>query len=142
MTLAHDLAGATGAYFGTGDGIESGPFVARIVISRLPGGGALIDYEATSREQGVQHVERSMLSQGPDGLDELFVAHSESPVVTTMVATEAGAGRFEQRSPTGPYRMAIVIELPEADRLTYAWWWGTGDDEPVERSKADVRLHL
>ena len=142
MTLAHDLAAATGSYFGTGDGIESGPFVARIVISPLPGGGALIDYEATSREQGVQHVERSMQSQGPDGVDELYVAHSESPVVTTMVETAVGSGRFEQATPTGPYRMAIVIERPEVDRLTYAWWWGAGDDEPVERSKADVRLHV
>ncbi len=140
MPLSRDLADAAGVYFGTGDGIESGPFVARIEISQLPNGGAMIDYEATSREQGVQHVERSLLCPGPDGRDELFVAHSESPVVTTMIETGAGSGRFEQTASGGPFRMAFVVERPESDRLSYAWWWGAGDDEPVERSKADVRL--
>ena len=136
MALSNELA--IGTYFGTGDGDESGPFVSRIDVSRLPNGGILIGYEATSREQGVQHLEQTMLVAGPDGRDQLFVAHSEASFVTVMVETEAGSGRFEQPESPGPFVMSIVIEVPEPDRLTYAWWWGANGDEPVEQSKADV----
>ena len=141
MSLSSDLAARPGVYFGTGDGMESGPFVARIEVRRLPNGGALVDYEATSREQGVQHREQTMLVAGPDGRDRLYVAHSESPFVTVMIETGAGSGRFVQPEPFGPYEMEIVIEQPESDRITYAWWWGADGDAPVEQSKADVRLH-
>ena len=139
MSLSADLP--IGTAFGTGDGPESGPFVARISVTRLPNGGRLIDYEATSREQGVQHLEQTLLVAGPDGRDQLFIAHSESPFVTAMVETEPGSGRFEQPEPFGPYVMAVVIEQPDSDRLTYAWWWGANGDVPVEQSKADVRWH-
>ncbi|MEO1060513.1 MAG: hypothetical protein AAFZ07_03765 [Actinomycetota bacterium] len=139
MGLADTLAATTGTYFGSGDGIESGPFVARIVISSVPNGGVAIEYEATSREQGVQHREHSLLSGGPDGRDRLYVAHSESPFVTELVASDVGAGRFEQPVAAGPYALTVVIEVPEPDRLTYAWWWAAAGEEPVEQSKADVR---
>jgi len=139
VSLSADLP--IGTAFGTGDGPESGPFVARISVTRLPNGGRLIDYEATSREQGVQHLEQTLLVAGPDGRDQLFIAHSESPFVTAMVETEPGSGRFEQPEPFGPYVMAVVIEQPDSDRLTYAWWWGANGDDPVEQSKADVRWH-
>ena len=86
MGLAADLASLPGVWFGIGDGAESGPFVARIAVDVLPNGGVSIDYEATSREQGVQHVEHSLLVAGPDDRDRLYVAHSESPYVTEMVA--------------------------------------------------------
>ena len=141
MPLSSDLAAATGRYFGTGDGVESGPFVSRIEVSPLPGAGVLIEYEGTSREQGVQHTERTMLVGGPDGRDRVFVAHSESPFVTEMVETEAGSGRFEQPERFGPYEMAIVIEMTEPGRLTYAWWWGADGVPPTEQSKADTRIH-
>ena len=139
MALSADRAATAGHYYGMGDGPESGPFVARIVVSTLPNGGALIDDEATSREQGVQHREQTMLVAGPDGRDRLYVAHSQSPFVTEMV--ETAAGHFVQPEPFGPYVMEIVIERPEPDRMTYAWRWGAGDDAPVEQSKADVRRH-
>jgi hypothetical protein len=139
MALSTDLASTPGIYFGTGDGVESGAFVARIQVAQLPNGGAAIDYEATSIEQGVQHREHSMLVAGPDGRDRLFVAHSESPFVTEMVETEIGSGRFAQREPFGPYAMEIVIAIPEPDRIIYAWWWGADGEAPVERSKADAR---
>ena len=141
MSLALSLAEAPGRYFGTGDGPESGPFVSRIEVSLLPNGGVCIDYEATSREQGVQHVERSLLATGPDGRDRLFVAHSEAPFVTEMIAAEAGSNRFVQSEPGGPYVMEIVIEQPEPGRLTYAWWWAMAGGTPTEQSKADARLH-
>lgn len=64
MPLSSTLAMSPGVYFGTGDGIESGPLVARIGLSTLPNGGVTIDYEATSVGQGVQHLERTMLVTG------------------------------------------------------------------------------
>lgn len=79
MTLASTLATYIGTYFGTGDGIESGAFLSRIEIGRLPNGGVVIDYEATSSELGVQHEAHSLPVAGPDGRDRLFIAHSESP---------------------------------------------------------------
>ncbi len=141
MSLSADLRSASGVYFGTGDGPESGPFVSRIEIAPLPGPGVSVAYEATSREQGVQHVELALLTPGADGRDCLHISHTESPFVTEMVETETGSGRFAQPSPSGPYVMMVVIERPEPDRLTYAWWWGSNGDEPVEQSKADARLH-
>ncbi len=140
MSLVTALAESSGVYFGTGDGPESGPFVSRIEVSRLPNGGVCIDYEATSREQGVQHRERSLLSVGPDDRDRLFVAHSEAPFVTEMIAAEVGSERFVQREMLGPFVMEIVIEQPEPGRLTYAWWWANAGETPTEQSKADARL--
>jgi hypothetical protein len=105
------LAAATGTYIGSGDGVESGPFVSRIVVARLPNGGVSIDYEASSREQGLQHVEHSLLTQGPDQRDQLFIAHSESSSVTAMIETAPGSGRFEPPELVGPYDMAVVIDI-------------------------------
>lgn len=138
MSLSQDLAAATGLYFGTGHGDESGTFVSRIEVGLLPNGGVSIGYEATSVEQGVQHLEQTMLVAGPDGRDRLYVAHSESPFVTEMIETEPASGRFAQREPFGPYAMEIVIDMPEPGRITYAWWWGANGDTPVEQSKADA----
>lgn len=139
MSLIDTLRSRPGTYFGTGDGQESGPFVARIDVGALPNGGVSIDYEATSREEGLQHVEHSLLAPGPDGRDRLYVAHSESPFVTELVGAEPGSTRFVQPEPFGPFVMEIVIEVPEADRITYAWWWATAGEAPVEQSKADAR---
>lgn len=138
MSLASRLARATGIYFGTGDGAESGPFVARIAVSALPNGGVAIDYEATSHEQGVQHVEHSLLVPGPDGNDQLFIAHSESPFVTVMGEREPGSGHFAQVVESGPYTLAVVIEAPGDDELTYAWWWAPAGETPTEQSRASV----
>jgi hypothetical protein len=139
MALSIELAASPGVYFGTGAGQESGPFVSRIEIGRLPNGGVVIEYEATSIEQGVQHREHSMLAAGPDGRDRLFVAHGESPFVTEMIESEPDSQRFAQRAPFGPYVTEIVIEMPEPNRITSAWWWGANGDAPAEQSKADAR---
>ncbi|WP_040493116.1 hypothetical protein [Ilumatobacter nonamiensis] len=140
MPLSATLAASPGIYFGTGDGPESGPFVSRIDVKRLPNGGISIDYEATSREQGVQHREHSLLAPGPDGRDRLYIAHSEAPFVTEMIAIEANSGRFVQAQPAGPLVMEVVVEVPEPGRITYAWWWARGEDAPTEQSKADARI--
>lgn len=139
MSLIEQLRERTGVYHGSGDGIESGRFVARIEVRPIAGGAVAIDYEASSVEEGVQHVEHTVLAAGPDGLDRLYIAHSESPFVTEMIATEAGVGRFVQRDPAGPYVMEVVLEVPEPDRLTYAWWWAPAGETPMEQSKADTR---
>lgn len=134
------LAQATGLYFGIGDGAESGPFVARIGVSPLPNGGVALDYEATSREQGVQHVEHSLLAPGPDGCDLLYIAHSESPFVMVMREAVAGEDRFVQVEPGGPYFMEVHIGVPATGELTYAWWWAEAGGTPVEQSRATVAL--
>lgn len=139
MSLVADLAMSPGLYIGTGDGPESGPFVSRIEVSPLPNGGVAIDYEASSRESGLQHSEHSMLVAGPDGCDRLYIAHSESPFVTEMVSDEPGSSRFVQPEPFGPYVLSVVIELPEPSRITYAWWWSEAGGTPTEQSKADAR---
>jgi hypothetical protein len=140
MSLSRRLVEATGIYFGTGDGPESGPFVSRIAVSALPNGGVAIDYEATSREQGVQHLEHSMLVCGPNGNDELYIAHSESPFVTVMSEREPGSGRFEQVAQAGPYTMVVVVESPAHGELEYAWWWAPAGETPTEQSRAKVSL--
>ena len=140
MSLVATLAAGPGVYYGTGDGRESGPFVSRIEVKNLPNGGVSIEYEATSREQGVQHREHSLLAAGPDDRDRLYIAHSEAPFVTEMIAIEANSTRFVQPQPAGPFVMEVVIEVPEPGRITYAWWWAPDDGTPTEQSKADARL--
>ncbi|MCB1000685.1 MAG: hypothetical protein R2713_03405 [Ilumatobacteraceae bacterium] len=139
MSIAQLLAGSPGLYLGPGGGLESGPFLARISVSTLPNGGVAIDYEATSRDEGLQHAEHSLLSAGPDGCDRLYVAHLESPFVTELVASEPGSSRFVQPRPAGPYAMEVVLHVPEPDHLTYAWWWAPAGEAPIEQSKAETR---
>ena len=139
MAVALALAEALGTYFGTGDGDESGPFLARIAVSALPNGGVALDYEATSHEFGLQHREHTMLIAGPEGRDMLYIAQSESAYVTTLVETAPGSGRFEENESTGEYALAVVIEVPEPGRLSYAWWWGESG-LIAEQSRADVAL--
>lgn len=140
MSLAALLAEAPGIYYGTGEGPESGPFGARIEVTKLPNGGVSIAYEATSREHGVQHREHTILSAGPDGRDRLYIAHSEAPFVTELVAVEPGSTRFAQLVPLGPYVIEVVIEVPQPGRMTYGWWWADAEGIPTEQSKADVLL--
>ena len=140
IVLWERLVAATGIWFGSGDGAESGPFVARIALSPLPNSGVAIHYEATSREEGLQHVEHSLLVPGPDGRALLHIAHSESPFVAVMREREPESGYFELVGRDGPYDMAVVIELTESMTLSYAWWWAPAREPLVEQSKAVVAL--
>ncbi|MEM8903777.1 MAG: hypothetical protein AAGA17_04250 [Actinomycetota bacterium] len=140
MSIAASLARRPGLYRGHGDGPESGPFVCRIAVAPLPNGGVSLDYEAMSHDQGLQHEEHTLLVVGPDERDRLYVAHSESPFVTEMVATAPGSSRFRQPEPIGPFAMEIVIEAPSPGHLTYAWWWAPAGSAPVEQSRAEARL--
>ena len=69
----------------------------------------------------------------------LYIAQSESAYVTTLVETAPGSGRFEEDESTGDYALAVVIEIPEHGRLSYAWWWGESG-LIAEQSRADVAL--
>ena len=51
--LLKRLASAPGVYRGRGDGLESGPFVARIKVTSVVRGNAItLDYESGQRQQG------------------------------------------------------------------------------------------
>src|SRR5439155_26390388 len=89
--LLKRLAAAPGLYRGRGDGLESGPFVARIVVASLVRGRVVtIDYEAFSDGRGLQHVEHSLLTLGEGGGLELHVTCSELPGVVRFVETRPG----------------------------------------------------
>jgi hypothetical protein len=136
MGIANELAKRPGLYLGTVNGIESGPCVARIEITVLPNGGVLLSYEATTYEEGAKHRETTMLSEGPDGHDQLIVAMSQSPFLVSMRA--APGERFVEVRPFGPYEIEIEIGWRESE-LTYAYWWGNRGEPVVEQSRACVR---
>jgi hypothetical protein len=130
------LATVPGLYRGRGDGLESGPFVARIVLtSVLRGRGVTIDYEAFSDSKGLQHVEHTLLTSGEGGRLELHVACLELPGVVRFV--ESRPGLFN--SYNGPLPARILVSAPRDGALSYGWWWSRDDSEPREQSRAEVR---
>lgn len=143
MSLAANLARHAGQFTGIGDGIESGPFTVTIDISVLPGGPVSVAYAAIDPHGTELHREHTIVSPGVDGRDRLYIAHTESPVVTELIETSGGSGRFEQATIAGPYTLAVVIDLAEVSgraQLSYAWWWAPAGQRPVEQSRAIVAL--
>jgi hypothetical protein len=55
-----------------------------------------------------------------------------------MTFDEAEPGVFRLQSGLD---MRIVIEVPEAGLLSYAWWWATPGEDAVERSRLVARLN-
>ena len=134
--LLKRLAAAPGLYRGRGDGLESGPFVARIVVASLVRGRVVtIDYEAFSDGRGLQHVEHSLLTLGEGGGLELHVTCSELPGVVRFVETRPG----EFTAYDGPLPARIVVTVPRESVLTYGWRWSRDEAEPREQSRAEVR---
>ena len=134
--LLRRLAVTPGVYRGSGDGLESGPFLARIVVTTVVGGRAVtLDYEAASDAKGLQHVEHTVLTVGEGGRPELHVICSELPGVTRFVETKPG----EFTAYEGPFPSRIVVTAPEAGVLTYGWWWSRNETEPREQFRAEVR---
>lgn len=134
--LLTTLAAAPGVYRGRGDGLESGPFVARITVTSVVRGRAVtLDYEAVSDGRGLQHVEHTVLTAGEAGRLELHVTCLELPGVVRFVETRPG----EFTAYEGPLPARIVLTAPRADVLTYGWWWSRDDAEPREQSRAEVR---
>jgi hypothetical protein len=134
--LLKRLAAAPGLYRGRGDGLESGPFVARISVKSVVRGNAVtIDYEAFSDTKGLQHVEHTVLAAGEAGRLELHVACLELPGVTRFVETSPG----EFNSYDGPMPARIIVTSPRDGVLTYGWWWSRDEADPREQSRAEVR---
>lgn len=130
------LASAPGVYRGRGDGLESGPFVARITVTSVVRGRAVtFDYEAVNDDKGLQHVEHSVLAAGEAGRLELHVACTELPGVVRFVETRPG----EFTTYDGPVPARIVITAPRDGLLTYGWWWSRDEAEPREQFRAEVR---
>ncbi|HKH04431.1 MAG TPA: hypothetical protein VKA65_04660 [Acidimicrobiales bacterium] len=124
---------ATGVYWGTGSGIESGRFVGRVRVEPAVA-GVQLHYEAWSEREGLQHREQALLSEGPDGL-RLHTAVSEMPEVLTF---EAEGDSFALRDDVGmPMRIVLLVAPP--DRLHWAWWWSPPGEPLVERSKLVAR---
>jgi hypothetical protein len=134
--LLKTLAATPGVYRGRGDGLESGPFVARITVTSVVRGHAVtLDYEAVSDSKGLQHVEHTVLTAGEGGRLELHVACLELPGVVRFVETKPG----EFTAYDGPLPARIVVTAPQAGILTYGWWWSRDESEPREQSRAEVR---
>lgn len=135
-SLINRLAAVSGLYRGRGDGPESGPFVARMVIGSAVGGRVVtLDYEATSDRNGLQHIEHTLLVTGAGGRLELHVASLELPGVVRF--TQSGADEFTAYE--GPLVARIVLTVPRPGALSYAWWWSRDETEPSEQSRADLR---
>jgi hypothetical protein len=134
--LLKRLANAPGLYRGRGDGMESGPFVARIQVTPVVRGRAVVlDYEAFSDSKGLQHVEHTVLTTGEAGRLELHVTCLELPGVVRFVETRPGVfSTFD-----GPMPARILVTVPSEGRLTYGWWWSRDESEPREQSRAEVR---
>lgn len=130
------LATAPGLYRGRGDGPESGPFLARMVVGSAVGRRVItLDYEATNDRNGLQHVEHTLLVMGESGRLELHVASLELPGVVRF--TEHEPGLFTAYE--GPLVARIMLALPEPGAITYAWWWSRGESEPHEQFRAELR---
>ncbi|MDY7103201.1 MAG: hypothetical protein S0880_18620 [Actinomycetota bacterium] len=127
-----------GVHLGRGDGPESGPFVARIELGRMPDDlGVEVRYEAWSDAQGLQHRERTLVA--PDaatGELSLWVLCGEIPGVVRL--GERSPGVFESDDAFTALSARIVIGLDDGG-LSYAWWWALPGAELVEQSRAEVR---
>ena len=134
--LLNRLAAHPGLYRGRGDGLESGPFMARIQVTPVVRGRAVVlDYESFSDAKGLQHVEHTVLTTNESGRLELHVACLELPGVVRFV--ESRPGVFAAYD--GPLPARILITVPSDGVLTYGWWWSRDDAEPREQSRAEVR---
>lgn len=133
--VLHRLLRTTGVYRGRGDGPESGPFLARMVVTAaLDGRAVILDYEATNDRDGLRHVEHSILLPGGDGRLELHVASLELPGVVRF--TQQEPGRFTTYE--GPLLARIVLDLPRPGQLGYGWWWSRDERPPREQYRADL----
>lgn len=130
------LTAAPGLYRGRGDGLESGPFLGRMLVTPVVRGRAVtLEYEATNDREGLRHLEHTVLVGGDDGGLELHVVCLELPGVTRFV--ETGPGVFRAHDVQSGAR--IVASVPAPGTLTYAWWWARDEEPPREQSRCDLR---
>jgi hypothetical protein len=134
--LLANLLAAPGLYRGRGDGAESGPFLARLVVTPVVSArGVVIDYEVTSDRRGLHHVEHSILTTEEDGRPALHVCCTELPGVVRFAESKPGVFTAYD----GGLTARIVVTTPSPGALTYSWWWTRDEGEPKEQFRADVR---
>src|SRR5688500_6332526 len=141
--LVDQLLAQTGLYIGPdvdpsqpGDGP---PSLSRIRVTALPGdAGVAFDYEVLSHSEDRPnpHGEHTILARTSEGL-ALFTSHIHAPVATLL--SETKPGYFEAAEGASPFPVAIRIEVPEKDRIIYAWSYGDPGGALTERDLADVR---
>lgn len=117
-----------GIYRGVVSGVESGHCTARIEVRPGPGGCRIMDYEAISDKDGLQHVEHGSLSD-----EALHLAFGEAPGVTVFGATAMGV-----YATSGDRPMRIRVDYAD-ETLSWAWDWGNPTEDIAERSRATCR---
>jgi hypothetical protein len=140
--LLDRLLAAPGLYVGVGRGLpEPGPgtpWLARIVVTALPGGEAVsLDYEARSPVNLRQHAEHSVLGRSAEGLT-LVMAHVHAPSLTIL--REEEPGRFVDREGTSPFPIEIHMDVPERGRLVHGWWFAAPGGTVEPRDVAELEL--
>lgn len=112
--------------------------VSRIEVTVLPNNaGVRFDYEVLHPDNGLVHLESTILARTAHGL-KLFSAHSHAPFVATL--SEQESGYFVVDEGESPFPMAIRLEVPEPGRLVYSWSYGEPGAELVVRDIGDLRL--
>jgi hypothetical protein len=137
-TIIDRVTSAAGRYEGHGDGAESGPFTATLVIaSILDGMGASIDYTACAPDGSELHAEHTMLA-----LD----MWSGEPTLYVMCAELRGVGELVQVSDStfsngrGADGFELQIDILLGDDLEYVWSWGAPGEDLTEQSRATFAL--
>jgi hypothetical protein len=136
MTILDRLVAVPGTYWGSGDGPHSGPFIARVTVSALPGPRAALDYEAWTQGAGLQHAERATVREAGDGhvvLESTLAGQSEP-----LAFQEGQPGVFGSLD---GQQVGVVIDIRDGT-LSWAWWWTADDGQLKEQSRAVVRRLL
>ncbi|MBC7640073.1 MAG: hypothetical protein H7231_09865 [Rhodoferax sp.] len=127
MSILDLLAEAGGVYWGRGTGPDE--FVARVSLTDAGDGTLVMEYEAWSHENGLQHAEAARLGRVDDGVTLVATSDGASD---TMVFREGEHGVFGS---TGPERVGLVITADDDD-LTFSWWWPDEGGHLREQSRA------
>ena len=115
------------------------PDIARIEVSPLPGGSAvMIGYEVLSGGGGVVHHEHAVVARASTGV-VLVTSHTHADITTVIAEAADEPGWFPAGEGTAPFPMAIRIEVPEPGHVVYSWSYGWGDRPLAVRDIADVR---
>lgn len=133
------LNAMAGAHEGSGDGDESGPFGASIVLEpALDSLGTSISYRAVDPDGAILHQERTTLAHDMlSGRLTLYVLCAELAGVGQL--SEVSDGVFNNGAGTNGFELQIAIELT-SKQLTYTWSWGAPGAVLAEQSRALIPL--
>lgn len=144
--LVEQLLARPGRYVGAGlrPGEDDGSpaDVARIEVSPLPGGSAvMLAYEVLATDGRLAHDEHAVVARTSTGIT-LITSHTHADITTVVAEAPGEPGWFPAAEGTAPFPMAIRIEVPEPGHLVYSWSYGWGDHPMAVRDIADVRCTL